>query len=478
MFLQSAPGTIPVGKQFHDQHVLILAMSLVPSAICLAAIIAEKQRDYFSPLYLLLYMTFIGSFLKAFFLLYLDTDKEAKRIVLGNLDLVILLPGAIVLSIGTFAAVCGYFLKSTSSNFQSSNPENVLSISGTRWFAVLSLIVGTVMFIFFFQALDLGAEIKKGVISAKRIHKDTVGVAPRGAALGYLRMGAQTLPQIALILHAANFMVRKKFPNWPDLLLMIALCALSLLLPFLTSSRLEMFYLFIILLIIFHYCVKQVSILHCAGIAIVFLILLSVLGQIRVYSNPNYKGDETIRFGIEKALKSTIGRGYFMGIDKTSVIVDAVPDRVDYLYGRSLYLFIYGPIPRALWPDKPVIRIGLEVGKKIYNRKNNSGIPPGFIGELYFNYGKTAVAVGMFLYGVLCALLYKHTILIRKNTLTVSIYAIGTLFLSFTLLSGDLTILMSQLFRYGLCLGAGLIFVYAVFPKLLHLRTEKQSPGP
>jgi len=451
-----------------------IAVSIVPSIICLVGIIISRTSDYFSPLWMLFYMAFIGSFLKAYYLFYLDHDGEAQRVLLANLELDILMPGAIVLTLGILSAVVGCLLIPTSKQIPVptvSLPE--FDLSSTRIFGLLSLFIGTIMFIWFFNSLNLWEEISKGVLSAKRLHKETLGVAPRGAALGYLRMGAQTLPQVAFLLHATNFIVRRQWPGKTDFTLLISLALLSLLLPFFTSSRLEMLYLFVFLLINFHYGLKRVSILNGAIVAVILVVVLTTLGQLRQQSHERYSGDRGINLSIEKIMQATLARGYFMGIDKTSVIVDAVPERVDYLNGKSLVLFLLGPIPRTWWPEKPVVRIGLFVGQEILQRDNDSGTPPGYIGELYLNYGHLAVTIGMFVFGLIYGLLYRLTIVPKLKIMGVIIYSIGTLFMSFTLLTGDVTIFMSQLFRYGLC------FLFAVTVIRFHARkiraTQKLS---
>ena len=459
LFLFAAlPSAILLGVS-DQQNFEILSMSLMPSILCGIIILAKRDKDYFSPLYMLFYMTTIGIFLKAYFFLYLDTDGLGQTVALAGLDHEIMYGGAKVLIVGVAAMLLGYWLIP----IVRQTGEVSLFISKTRGlkiFAIVALIGGVFFLWSFYNILNIGQSISDGQLSAKRIHEDTVGSAPRGAALGYLRLGAQTLPQVAFFLLFTQLAFMRKHRGIKfgtvNISILMALAVVSSTLPFLTSSRLEMLYLVVISIIVWHYSIKKISFFKGGVIAIALILALTALGQIRSASSGRL--DDGYTTSITSILSATLARAYFMDIGKTSVIVDAVPERVDYQNGETLVLFLYGPIPRSIWPEKPVIRIGLMVGQEIFNRPNDSGVPPGFVGELYMNFGKIGVAVGMFVLGILNALLYKHTILTRNSANSVLIYALGTLILSFTLLTGDVTITMSQIFRYGIILLIGLFF--------------------
>ena len=87
-----------------------------------------------------------------------------------------------------------------------------------------------------------------------------------------------------------------------------------------------------------------------------------------------------------KTAEHILERPYHLAIDKTSFIISEVSQRDLYLYGASLVTFIVAPIPRLIWPEKPNVSIGPWVAKEIYNRHRKSGVPPGFIAELFLNF--------------------------------------------------------------------------------------------
>jgi hypothetical protein len=60
-------------------------------------------------------------------------------------------------------------------------------------------------------------------------------------------------------------------------------------------------------------------------------------------------------------------------------------------------------IPRALWPDKPVLNVGREFGhdfRVVNSRDLDTSIAPSLPGELYWYFDLPGVIVGMFLIGM------------------------------------------------------------------------------
>jgi hypothetical protein len=90
-----------------------------------------------------------------------------------------------------------------------------------------------------------------------------------------------------------------------------------------------------------------------------------------------------------------------------SHIVHAVPDDLPYAYGRTIATWFVTPIPRSLWPDRPHASSGVEIGEAIYGNGRVS-VPPGFVGELYWNFGIGGVLVGSLLLGCLMGELHRR----------------------------------------------------------------------
>ena len=82
-------------------------------------------------------------------------------------------------------------------------------------------------------------------------------------------------------------------------------------------------------------------------------------------------------------------------------IRDNVPARFDYRYGNTYWVQIVNPIPRFLWPSKPIEDAGLELAKMkgmIQDGDAYLTVSPGLIGEMYWNFSIPGIAfISLFL---------------------------------------------------------------------------------
>jgi hypothetical protein len=87
-------------------------------------------------------------------------------------------------------------------------------------------------------------------------------------------------------------------------------------------------------------------------------------------------------------------------------VVDRTPDPTPYLYGDTYLFFLYSPIPRFLWPDKPtasankLLALRYQLTSEESAERNTFGI--GLLGEGYANFGVAGV---IFIAGVLGTIL-------------------------------------------------------------------------
>lgn len=92
------------------------------------------------------------------------------------------------------------------------------------------------------------------------------------------------------------------------------------------------------------------------------------------------------------------------GIDasKTGHIVDYVDDTQDYKLGQTLVQFLWAPVPRELWNDKPP-NLDTFVGEKIYGAETfgAAAVPASFFGEMYLNFWYAGIVVGALVLGAL-----------------------------------------------------------------------------
>lgn len=100
--------------------------------------------------------------------------------------------------------------------------------------------------------------------------------------------------------------------------------------------------------------------------------------------------------------KATLGRflgGLEINYRTYEFVLEEFPRNHSYMRGRGYLTAILFPIPRAVWPSKP-ISTGNYVSRLWYHTDdlpNTLGLPP--MGELYVNFGILGVIVGMFVAG-------------------------------------------------------------------------------
>ncbi|WP_154402055.1 hypothetical protein [Ornithinimicrobium cavernae] len=96
----------------------------------------------------------------------------------------------------------------------------------------------------------------------------------------------------------------------------------------------------------------------------------------------------------------------FGDMPSTAHIISAAPERLPYENGSTIAAWLLAPVPRALWPEKPVISAGPEIAAVIYGN-DRTGVPPGMFGESYWNFGMAGLLAIPLLCGLAMALAYN-----------------------------------------------------------------------
>ena len=141
----------------------------------------------------------------------------------------------------------------------------------------------------------------------------------------------------------------------------------------------------------------------------------------------------------------------FGDMQTTTHIIKAVPTVLPYQYGKTIAIWLLAPIPRAIWPEKPILHSGPLIGITLYGN-NRSGVPPGFVAEMYWNFALPGVLVGSLLLGLLLAYIRDAFVpYLRGRPVVTLIYAVG------------LARLGSYMFYGGVGTGAVQVLIDAVW---------------
>jgi hypothetical protein len=119
-----------------------------------------------------------------------------------------------------------------------------------------------------------------------------------------------------------------------------------------------------------------------------------------------------------------------------------VPEFHDYFYNsfpgetvvrpmpQSLFNFLIGPIPRALWPGKPIDPVFIWYGETVMGQSfqgeglNGTTITPGIVGHWYMRYGFFGVVEGALLFGWLLRFT-EHVLQQAGSRIMLTILALG-----------------------------------------------------
>ena len=177
--------------------------------------------------------------------------------------------------------------------------------------------------------------------------------------------------------------------------------ATMLIVQFLTTGgRGGVVYALIYMLLVFMIREQKIAITKILIALMLGVVLMGILGDFR---STTWKGEIGLSTVTEKSpIESAFDQGLTEISDRSwnsfgaLPILARVPSDVDFLYGSSYLALVTLPIPRALWAEKPGL-IGGRVTSTFFG--GSYGIPPGAIGENYWNFGIPGVLGAFFIFG-------------------------------------------------------------------------------
>lgn len=132
---------------------------------------------------------------------------------------------------------------------------------------------------------------------------------------------------------------------------------------------------------------------------IVPFIIVAVIGITALSVERNGAGRPTEQSWLSYSSQSIFLNRNSFDLGKTLLVINAVPDRLPYEYGRTITTYVTGVVPRAIWPEKPIISPGPTIGTKIYGT-TLTGVPPGMAAELVWNFGRLVAVGAAFFIGI------------------------------------------------------------------------------
>ena len=427
--------------------VLILILGVFPTALMFS--IARAERDFGTPhpIRVVAWILLFGYTLKSVYLAYAVATNAPFRTSHLPRDIIPLGQTAIIL--GSIAFILGYLLfRGNTSNIKIV-PRKISRINFDPRIAYYTLFfVSLALMIMFFYKMEFMAQILSLKFRASKffLQEDT----NIKSSLGFLTVGADFL----MVYFLYDFAYRKKISPTSVYFLAILFVLLCF---FLSSRRNGVIIVVVLFLMVRNYrdvAFRVPAFLKKARAWVTIgsvLLILAFAGQIRKGGGEKSLLDLDIYTAVTVSAEHALQGAYFLDPAKTSAIIDYVDTNDSYLLGSSFFNTLLAPIPRVWWPEKPNIRIGPYVGQEILRFNNESGAPPGGIGELYLNFGWPGVFIGMAVLGAIVARLWRQYIASadrRFERIPLAVYIASVMIFLLVEFSGAVVILVK--FQIGI----------------------------
>lgn len=364
----------------HDFLILIFALaSIMPLTFCF---FFGERIGFLSPVTYILVLEFIGVFIQSWVIVTTDFDAfySWRPISEGLLSGYLL-----VLIFNSF-----YFAGWVSVNRPVSYPvvPFLLSPRAKNIFSFAFFVFGIALMYQFLVTLNVFDAMRNGVVSAKRFS----GSGDQENAYGYLRMGGD----IVLVFGLMKLIEFQQKKNTVTFLFFMVSILSAAVFYFLLSSRMSVLMLALSVLIILsaNDAINRRDFFKYAALFFLLVAMIFAMGAVRKNKGAveNIKDNDVI---IGESVKKHLFSGnYFFTINKAVRTIEAVPTVSPYMFGETFLPPFYFFIPKSIWPEKPKVRYGPEFAKNVYGLGGDSGIPPSFPVELYWNFGWVGVAFG------------------------------------------------------------------------------------
>lgn len=148
--------------------------------------------------------------------------------------------------------------------------------------------------------------------------------------------------------------------------------------------------------------------------------LVVVAGATNLSDTGNIVGERYDQNNIADSVVSVINRAVWF--NAIVMIPWRVPSQVDYQIGSTFYPLLIGWIPRAIWPNKPILSQGAFMHNVIIGASTQSNVGLTSIGDFYLNFGLSGVLIGMFLLGVIIRTIFLYGQSFTKSTMYLSLF--------------------------------------------------------
>ena len=362
--------------------------ALVLSAFSLP-VLAKRVRIH-SVFGWMLASAFFGLFFRPLYMLGFNSDRRAQEEMFWRdvpiedfyLPATFLALAALIYSLSYLSGLGGSARLKTLEKLvggekQLASAAGLLSVAG---------LAAAVMYVQATGGLDLSSLSTKRVVASQANSEE--GLASLGPILAIGRAG--------LIGSVTSYHLRKSARQ--PVRLSSALILGNMFLPFYASDRTGVLLLVLQLMALASFRDTKIS-RRTVVIGLISLVLL-----FQVLSTLRTTGRSDTEFALEGPVATAdvlVFNRSFFDLSKNLHVIRATGSELELKYGATFTAAIIAPIPRSLWQGKPIISVGPEIGRSVYDLPV-TGVPPGLFGEAFWNFkiaGLLGVAVP---FGWLC----------------------------------------------------------------------------
>lgn len=250
------------------------------------------------------------------------------------------------------------------------------------------------------------------------------GLVGRTKAIGggHWTILVEQLANACLIWHAVDKRAMKRVSFWTLFVLSLALIFGS------TGSRSGVIIPVLLLVVIWSLRQKRIPFKSVGIAAVVGVFLIGFLGEFR---GDRTLADQSIVESISDVSTSFVGgvtRGvevfthYSGSAEGMYPILARVPEEENLLLGKSYVSLFVLPIPRAIWLNKPEAA-GTLTGEVFFGNPGR-GVPPGSVGEAYWNFHIPGVIAVFLLWGWFLRWIGRVYLKNRESGVTTAFYAV------------------------------------------------------
>lgn len=370
--------------------------------LCLVALspamVLKGSLDVFEPLVLVYLATFLGGTARAV-LLSSDGANNYPFIMQGY-NLEIIFPYGFLILIGLFSFSLGYLITSRRFYLLKIFPRlsGEFNSSRLKFVFVFCLFVSLIGTYLFSSAMNVDFSNINAISNKRAI---LVGNGENYTAHGYFKL-LSAFSEYALYIFVAYACWSEKKTTARMFFVMFLLFFAACLTPFISSSRMDIILMMINVAILLYYAHRRKI---PKRLLLFFVITSFVLASIMGFLRATAQGKDAV---VENPIIAVIASGNFVDIVRFSVVVNEVPDKLDFMYGESLVSWVFSPVPRSFWPEKPALSLGPIIRSDIYGLPTrNNGFPPGIITEGYMNFGYLGIFFLPLFFGILLRYLYN-----------------------------------------------------------------------